>query len=198
MYPSLYCAWFNHIKTVIWVPCLSIPIAENYRGRFWYACMNVPDTFTPCPLIFFIISGEHFFMNAKNIAMGSISAGFILLIIMVISGYLVNMVLPTDISRYGGMRAMNDPVMNLFYLYPFVIASAAAIIFDIVKGCLNSTPVRKGLMYGVMLICIMTVPSLYVMYTSMTWPADFYVSTLIWEIISFPLMGITYARIWNI
>jgi hypothetical protein len=31
------------------------------------------------------------------------------------------------------MRAMDDPIMLLFYLYPFVIASAAAIIFDSVK-----------------------------------------------------------------
>jgi hypothetical protein len=137
-------------------------------------------------------------MNAKNIATGGISAGFVLLILMVISGYLVNMVLPTDISRYGGMRAMNDPVMNLFYLYPFVIACAAAIIFDIVKGCLEGTQVRKGLMFGAMLICIMTIPSLYVMYTSMTWPVDFYVSTLLFEIVSFPLMGILFARIWNV
>jgi hypothetical protein len=137
-------------------------------------------------------------MNAKNIATGGISAGFVLLILMVISGYLVNMVLPTDISRYGGMRAMNDPVMNLFYLYPFVIACAAAIIFDIVKGCLDGTQVRKGLMFGAMLICIMTIPSLYVMYTSMTWPVDFYVSTLLFEIVSFPLMGILFARIWNV
>jgi hypothetical protein len=138
------------------------------------------------------------FMNAKNIATGSISAGFVLLILMVISGYLVNIVLPTDISQYGGMRAMNDPIMNLFYLYPFVIACAAAIIFDIVKGCLEGTPVKKGLMFGVMLICIMTIPSLFVMYTSMMWPVDFYISTLIWELISFPLMGILFARIWNI
>jgi len=137
-------------------------------------------------------------MNAKNIATGSISAGFALLILMVISGYLVNMVLPTDISQYGGMRAMNDPIMTLFYLYPFVIACVTAIIFDIVKDCLNGTPVRRGLMFGVMLICIMTIPSLFVMYTSMTWPVDFYISTLLWELISFPLMGILFARIWNI
>lgn len=137
-------------------------------------------------------------MNAKKIATGGISAGFVLLILMVISGYLVNMVLPTDISRYGGMRAMNDPVMNLFFLYPFVIACAAAIIFDIVKGCLDGTQVRKGLMFGAMLICIMTIPSLYVMSTSMTWPVDFYVSTLLFEIVSFPLMGIVFARIWNV
>ena len=137
-------------------------------------------------------------MNAKNIATGSISAGFFLLLLMVISGCLVNIVLPTDISQYGGMRAMNDPIMTLFYLYPFVIGCAAAIIFDIVKGCLDGTPVRKGQIFGVMLICIMTIPSLFVMYTSMTWPVDFYISTLLWELISFPLMGILFVRIWNI
>jgi hypothetical protein len=160
--------------------------------------MNISDTFTPCPADYYYPTSPFVFMNAKNIATGGISAGFVLLILMVISGYLVNVVLPTDISLYGGMRAINDPVMNLFYLYPFVIACAAALIFDIVKGCLDGTRVRKGLMFGAMLICIMTVPSLYVMYTSMTWPVDFYVSTIIWEIISYPLMGILFARIWNV
>jgi hypothetical protein len=137
-------------------------------------------------------------MNAKNIAIGGISAGFVLLILMMVSGYLVNLVLTADISQYGGMREMNDPIMTLFYFYPFVIAFAAAVVFDIVKGCLDGTPSRKGLMFGAMLICIMTIPSLYVMVTSMTWPVDFYVSTGIWEIVSFPLMGILFARIWDI
>ena len=41
-------------------------------------------------------------MNAKNIATGGISAGFVLLILMMISGYLVNLVLPTDISQVRG------------------------------------------------------------------------------------------------
>ncbi len=137
-------------------------------------------------------------MNAKNIVIGGISAGFAILILMMVSGYLVNLVLPADISRYGGMRAMNDPIMNLFYLYPFVVAFAAATVFDLVKGCLNGTQTRKGLMFGGILICIMTIPSLYVMYTSMTWPVDFYISTGIWELIAFPVMGILFARLWNI
>jgi hypothetical protein len=137
-------------------------------------------------------------MNAKRIVIGGISAGFVLLIIMMVSGYLITLVLPADISRYGGMRAMGDPVMTLFYLYPFVVAFAAAILFDLVKGCLDGTTLKKGLMFGSMLICIMPVPSLYVMYTSMTWPVDFYLSTGIWELLSFPAMGILFARIWNI
>jgi hypothetical protein len=116
---------------------------------------------------------------------------------MMVSGYLVNLVMPTEIGQYGGMRAMSDPIMNLFYLYPFVVAFAAAIVFDCVRECLKGDPIQKGLMFGGLLLILMTVPSLYVMFTSMTWPVDFYVSTGIWEIISFPLMGVIFARIWK-
>jgi hypothetical protein len=83
-------------------------------------CGNGPSNkgCTFIPQVPFLFSGERksFFMNAKNIATGGITAGFLLLILMMVSGYLVNIVLPADISHYGGMRAMNDPVMNLFYL----------------------------------------------------------------------------------
>lgn len=120
-----------------------------------------------------------------------------MLLLMALSGYLVNLVLPVDINQYAGMRPMNDPVMNLFYLYPFVIAFATALVFDIVRGCLNGSAIQKGLMFGGILLAVMTVPSLYVMYTSMTWPLDFYVSTAIWEIVSFPLIGVMYAKVWK-
>ncbi len=137
-------------------------------------------------------------MNVKNIATATVAAGFMLLILMIVSGFLVNMVLPADISQYGGMRAMDDPIMTLFYLYPFVIAFAAAILFDCVRDCLKGDQMTKGLMFGGLLLIIMTVPSLYVMITSMTWPLDFYISTGIWEVISFPLMGVLFAKIWNL
>ena len=134
----------------------------------------------------------------KNIATATGAAGFMLLILMIVSGFLVNMVLPADISQYGGMRAMDDPIMTLFYLYPFVIAFAAAILFDCVRDCLKGDQMTKGLTFGGLLLIIMTVPSLFVMITSMTWPLDFYISTGIWEVISFPLMGVLFAKIWNL
>jgi hypothetical protein len=136
-------------------------------------------------------------MNGKNIVIAGFTGGVILLLMMAITGFLVNLALPADLSQYAGMRPMNDPVMNLFYLYPFVIGFSTALVFAIVRGSLNGTDVRKGLMFGGILLAVMTVPSLYVMYTSMTWPPDFYVSTAVWEFVSFPLIGILYARIWK-
>ncbi|MFA5267510.1 MAG: hypothetical protein WC379_06020 [Methanoregula sp.] len=41
-------------------------------------------------------------MNPKNILVGGISAGIAFLFLMIVSGFLVNLVLPADISPYGG------------------------------------------------------------------------------------------------
>jgi len=137
-------------------------------------------------------------MNVKNIALAGIIVGTILLVLMVAVNLIMNIIIPVDISSYGGMRAMNDPIMLLFFFYPFVVAIAAAFVFDMVKDSLKGTPVEKGLIFGLLLIIIMTIPSLYVMYTSMTWPVAFYISTGIWEIVSFPVAGLIFARIWKL
>jgi hypothetical protein len=137
-------------------------------------------------------------MNAKKIAVSGIAAGIIILILMVVINVVMNTVIPADLSTYGGMRAADDPVMTLFFFYPFIVAFAAAFIFDVVKDCLKGTTVRKGLMFGALLLVVMTLPSLYVMITSMTWPIDFYFRTALWEIISFPLMGLLFTKIWKL
>jgi hypothetical protein len=116
-------------------------------------------------------------MDLKKITFGGIITGTILLVLMVVINMTMNIIIPVDLSSYGGMRAMNDPVMLLFFFYPFVVAFAAAVVFDIVKVSLNGTQMQKGLRFGCILLTIMTIPSLYVMYTSMTWPLDFYITT---------------------
>ena len=110
----------------------------------------------------------------------------------------VNLVISADICNYGGMRSADDPVIILSFFYLFAVACAAAILFDVVKECQKGTPMRKGLMFGALLLIIITTPSLYVMITSMTWPIDFYVSTALWEIISFPVMGILFTKNWKV
>jgi hypothetical protein len=136
-------------------------------------------------------------MDIKKITLGGIVAGTILLVLMVVINLTMNVIIPTDTGSYGGMRAMNDPVMLLFFFYPFVVAIAAAIVFDTVKDALKGTQMQKGLMFGGILITLIMIPGLYVMYTSMTWPLEFYVSTGLWEIISLPVAGLIFARIWK-
>jgi hypothetical protein len=137
-------------------------------------------------------------MNAKNITIAGFSGGVVLLALLYAINVIVNMIIPYDIMKFGGMRAMNDPIMILFFFYPFVVAFALAIVFDMVKGALTGTQVQKGLQYSALLVVIMTIPSLFVMYSSMTWPVDFYISTLLWEITGFLIISAINVKIWQV
>jgi len=106
---------------------------------------------------------------------------------------------PYDIATLGGMRAMNDPVMLLYFLYPFVFAFAAAGVFDIIKSSLTGKNVRdKGLMFGALLFTLVTIPSVFVMASSMDYPVGFYLAQVLEGIIGYPVLGILFTRIWKL
>jgi hypothetical protein len=137
-------------------------------------------------------------MDSKKIITGGITGGAILFILFFSFNMIMNMVIPYDITKFGGMRAMNDPVMLLFFLYPFVVAFAQAVLFDSVQDSLKGTPVQKGLRFSGLLFVIMTIPSLFVMATSMDWPVDFYANTILWEVVGFLIIGALFTRIWKV
>jgi hypothetical protein len=137
-------------------------------------------------------------MNAKNITLAGFGGGVVLLVSMFIFGEIANAISPYDIATLGGMRTMDDPVMGLFFLYPFVLAFVAAILFDIIKNSLRGTTLFKGLVFGLLLFMLQTIPSMFVIFTSMTYPPGFYISSFLNGIIGYPLIGIVYTKIWNV
>ena len=137
-------------------------------------------------------------MNVKTIIFAGIAGGILLLVLLIAINMIMNIVVPYDIMKFEGMRPADDPVLILFFLYPFVIAFSQAIVFDLVKSSLAGNQVQKGIQFSALSIVIMTIPSLYVMFTSMNWPIDFYISSLVWEIIGFLMIGTFYVRIWRI
>ncbi|MEN6610878.1 MAG: hypothetical protein ABFC24_08540 [Methanoregulaceae archaeon] len=137
-------------------------------------------------------------MDAKNIVLGGTGGGILLFVLLFGLNSLIGMVVPYDISAFGGMRAMDDPVMLLFFLYPFVVSFAAAVVFDTVRNALQGTTVTKGLLFGGLLLVIMTVPSLFVMITTMDWPLVFYAASIVQEGIGYPVMGVLFAFLWKL
>jgi len=110
---------------------------------------------------------------------------------------IMNQIIPYDIAQFPGMRPMEDPVMLLFFAYPFVVAFAAAYLFDILSTVLSGSVMQKGVSFGIILLVIVAIPSNFAMYTSMDWPVSFYVGNLIWAVTGFLSSGILFARIWN-
>jgi hypothetical protein len=135
-------------------------------------------------------------MNVKNVVLSGIVGGFLFLIVMFAVDFLVQIVAPYDIFSIGGMRSMEDPLMFGYFLSPFLTAVIAAIVFDVVGVALKGTPVHRGLVYGGLLILLLLVPDLVIIYTSMLYPAGFYLSNILTAFIAYPLLGVLFGVLW--
>jgi hypothetical protein len=136
-------------------------------------------------------------MNGKKIAVAGLVGGMLLFVLLFGLNIIMNKLIAYDIAKFNGMRLMDDPVMMLFFIYPFVLAFAAAYVYDAVHPALPGSGMRKGVSFGILLLVIVAIPSNFAMYTSMDWPVMFYIGNLIWAVLGFLLTGIVFARIWN-
>jgi hypothetical protein len=138
-------------------------------------------------------------MDGKKILIAGIAGGILLFAAIFAFSMIANLVAPYDIFAIGGMRQVKDPLMSFFYAYPFVLSFMSAIVFDRVKGALGgSCCCGAGFTFGLILILLITVPSMFVIYTSMTYPPGFYIENILFGAIGFPAAGMLYARIWGV
>ena len=137
-------------------------------------------------------------MDGKKILIGGIAGGILLFIAQFAFSALGNLVAPYDVFAIGGMRAKDDPLMLLFFAYPFVLSFASAVVFDRVKGALGGGRYGgPGLTFGLILILLVTVPGMFVVYSSMVYPSGFYIGNILFGLIGFPALGMLYDRIWG-
>jgi hypothetical protein len=142
-------------------------------------------------------------MDWKKILIGGIAGGILLLIAQLAFSWIGNAIAPYDVFAIGGMRARDDPVNLLFFAYPFVLSFASAVVFDRVKGALGGEGCGcccsgAGFAFGLILILLVTVPSMFVIYSSMVYPAGFYIGNILFGVVGFPALGMLYARIWGV
>jgi hypothetical protein len=137
-------------------------------------------------------------MEWKKIFIAGIAGGILLFIAQFVFSMVGNLIAPYDIFAIGSMRKASDPVMLLFYAYPFVLSFTSAVVFDQVKdGLTPSCCGGAGLAFGLLLLLLITVPSMFVIYSSMDYPRGFYVANILFGAIGFPAVGMLYARIWG-
>jgi hypothetical protein len=136
-------------------------------------------------------------MNGKKIAFAGFAGGTLLFVLLFGLNIIMNQIIAYDPAQFHGMRPMDDPVMVLFFAYPYVVSFTAAYLFDILQPVLPAPVMQKGLAFGIILIVILAIPSDFAMYTSMDWPITFYLGNLVWAVAGFLSTGILFARIWN-
>jgi hypothetical protein len=133
-------------------------------------------------------------MNVKNIFITGITGGFILGIASIVADTIVQIISPYDIFKIGGMRAMNDPILMLYFLYWFVFAFITAIVWSYIRESFIGSTKDKALKYAGILFLLVIVPNIWVMASSMTYPLGFYISNILSGLIGYPCLGYLNAR----
>jgi len=117
-------------------------------------------------------------MNGKNITVAGLAGGTLMFILLFGLDAIMNRIIAYDKANFNGMRPMDDPVMMLFFAYPFVVAFTAAYLYDILHPALQGSSIRKGVNFGIVLLVIVAIPSDFAMYTPWTGLSRFISSTL--------------------
>jgi hypothetical protein len=127
----------------------------------------------------------------KKVILGGIAAGVVILVVTLAVSYLIQLIWPYDVLSLGGMRSSTDPLMALFFLYPFVLGLAIAHVYPHIT--LDGK--KKGCKFGLMMWSVFGLPSLFVIVTSMNYPAGFYISNLVGNLIGMALAGAVIEKI---
>jgi hypothetical protein len=95
------------------------------------------------------------------------------------------------------MRPATDPVLILFFLSPFVVAFVAAILYDGIEPALRGGRIRRGVVFGLLLFILLTVPNQVIISSSMYYPEGFYLAHILNGLAGYPLFGVLCAGIWS-
>ncbi len=132
-------------------------------------------------------------MSFRKSVFAILAGGLAFLVIQtLISSTIIQTYFPYDILTIGGMRQAADPLMILFFLHSFVLMIGAVILYPILK--LTGTALQKGMRLGALMWLAYSVPSSYIVYTSMTYPVGFYLESFVFSFASWVVAGIIIAR----
>jgi TRAP-type mannitol/chloroaromatic compound transport system permease small subunit len=95
--------------------------------------------------------------------------GLLLGLIMLIVGNIINylfMLIPSVKADYysGIMRSWQDPLMTVFFLYPFILGIVFAGLWNAVKSSFKGK--MRGCYFGWWLFFLTTLPGMFITYTS--------------------------------
>ncbi|HTY15647.1 MAG TPA: hypothetical protein VMC42_08075 [Methanoregulaceae archaeon] len=137
-------------------------------------------------------------MDGKKIIISWIAGAVLLFITMVIFSFVSMWIAPYSIYSIGGMRQATDPVTILYFAYPLVFSFTAACSYSLVRTALPGDYIRKGLVFGCILILLVLVNNVFVIFSSMVYPPGFFIELILNGLISYPLLGVLFAKIWDL
>jgi hypothetical protein len=126
--------------------------------------------------------------------MSGLVAGIVVLALSMIISTVTQVLFDYNVLALAGMRSVNDPVSILFFLFPFVVGVAMAVLYDFTKKSFTGTATRKGLVLGLLGWIVYGIPSAFIVFSSMDYPLGFTVNSVIGSLVYMLGAGITITN----
>ena len=134
-------------------------------------------------------------MNAKKVIVSGLAAGVAILVVTCIVDSVITAVLPYNVFELGGMRAIDDPIMMLFFLAPFLTGISLAILYDVTRAAFTGTVKQNGIKLGLLGWIVASIPSAWIVFTSMTYPLGFTASSTVGTLLYMLAAGLVIAKL---
>lgn len=92
-----------------------------------------------------------------------------MLFVSVALSTLIGVLLPDIQKEYQNInlfRPWSDPLMSLYFLYPFVLGLPLAFFWDKTKQVFRGSSLNKAVNFGIWYFLIATVPGMFITYSS--------------------------------
>ena len=136
-------------------------------------------------------------MKWKQIIVGGIVSGIVILIIDLIFSWLTQTIWQYNVLELSGMRTIDDPIAILFFVYPWVLGFALSIVYSHLGKALNGNSISKGLKFGLLMWIAIGFTSAFLVFSSMDYPIGFTVNTIISSLIYILLASIVISKIFD-
>jgi len=134
-----------------------------------------------------------FDFKKRRFALSVIVAGFVYFLATMVLGSITQMIFPYDVMSLGGMRLADDPVMFWFFFSGILIMLAPSIIYPMLK--LKGSVLKEGFYFGSLMWLAYSLPSAFVVFTSMDYPIGFTFDSIVVAYVAWILSGIVIAKI---
>jgi hypothetical protein len=134
-------------------------------------------------------------LEVKAIIVSGLAAGIVVLALSTVISIGTQALLDYDVMALAGMRSVNDPISILFFLFPFVVGLAMAILYDYTRKSFSGTATRKGIVLGLLGWIVYGIPSAFIVFSSMNYPIGFTVNSVIGSLVYMLGAGITITQL---
>jgi len=106
----------------------------------------------------------------RKIIVTGLLAGLVMLVVAVGLSFLSNLILPNLMTEYANtelFRPWDDPLMSIYFAYPFVMGLALAWFWNKIKEAFGGNSAwSRGARYGLAYWIIATIPGMVITYSS--------------------------------